>query len=116
MPHIILETTSDVAENQDVVDILERLVAKLATFETISSASIKGYHSLRNTWVMGEGAPSGFVHCEVAILSGRSPELVQSIANGMYEELKSAFPSSQESGEASITLELREMDKETYRK
>ena len=27
MPHIILETTSDVVENQDVVDILEALVA-----------------------------------------------------------------------------------------
>ena len=72
MPHIILETTSDIVENPDVVDILERLVAKLATFETVSSKAIKGYHGLRNTWIMGDGAPAGFVHCEVAILTGLS--------------------------------------------
>jgi 5-carboxymethyl-2-hydroxymuconate isomerase len=116
MPHIIVETTSDVVENQDIVDILERLVAKLATFETIAASSIKGYHGLRHTWINGEGAPAGFIHCEVAILSGRRPELVQEITDGMYAELKSCFASSAESGEAGITLELREMAKETYRK
>jgi 5-carboxymethyl-2-hydroxymuconate isomerase len=116
MPHIIVETTSDVVENQDIVDILERLVAKLASFETITPASIKGYHGLRNTWINGEGAPAGFIHCEVAILSGRQAELVQKITDEMYVELKSCFASSVSSGEAGITLEVREMQKETYRK
>lgn len=116
MPHIILETTSDVVENQDVVDILEALVAKLAGFESISPASIKGYHSLRNTWVIGEGGPHGFVHCEVAILSGRPEELVQEITDGMYAALLNEFARSKESGEAGITLELRQMEKATYRK
>ncbi|MEI7575953.1 MAG: hypothetical protein WCK51_03600 [Armatimonadota bacterium] len=116
MPHIILETTSDVVENQDVVDILEALVARLAGFESISPASIKGYHSLRHTWVMGEGGPHGFVHCEVAILSGRPEELVQEITDGMYAALLEGFSRSKESGEAGITLELRQMEKATYRK
>ncbi|MDH4387450.1 MAG: hypothetical protein QE269_01850 [Fimbriimonas sp.] len=116
MPHIILETTSDVVENQDVVDILEALVLKLAGFESISPASIKAYHSLRHTWVMGEGGPHGFIHCEVAILSGRPEELVQQITDGMHAALLEAFPRSHESGEAGITLELRQMEKVTYRK
>lgn len=116
MPHIHLETTSDVVENQDIQDILDSLVAKLATFETISSSAIKGYHSLRSTWSMGEGAPEGFVHCTVSILAGRPEELRVAIADGMYTALKENFPMSADSGEASITLELREMDKLTYRK
>ena len=116
MPHIILETTSDVVENQDIVDILETLVAKLATFESISPSSIKGYHSLRNTWIIGEGGAHGFVHCEVAILSGRPEDLVQQITDGMYAALIESFSRSHESGEAGITLELRQMEKATYRK
>lgn len=116
MPHLHLETTSDVAENQDIQDILERLVAKLATYETIAAASIKGYHSLRSAWFMGAGAPEGFVHLTVQILAGRPDDLRVKIADGMFEELKACFPMSVESGEASFTLELREMDKLTYRK
>ena len=116
MPHIILETSSDVVENQDVVDILEHLVRKLGTFDTIGSHAIKAYHSLRHTWLIGEGGPHGFIHCEVAILNGRPRELVNTIADGMYEELLACFHASRDSGEAGITLELREMDKETYRK
>lgn len=116
MPHIILETTSNVVENTDAVDILEKLVAKLASYETIKPASIKAYHSLRNTWLIGEGGAHGFVHCEVAILTGRDDALKTAIADGMYEELRSCFTASTEHNEAGLTLELREMDAAIYRK
>lgn len=116
MPHICLETTSDVVENQDVVDILQRLVDKLAEFDSIGPHAIKAYHSLRNTWIIGEGGPDGFVHCEVAILTGRSADLKKEISDGMYAELLDCFHRSAESKEAGITLELREMEKEFYRK
>lgn len=116
MPHIHLITTADIAENPDNLDILERLVLKLSGFETVSSASIKAYHTLKNTWVMGEGNKPGFVHCEVAILTGRPLELKQKISQEMYAELKECFPISLENQDASFTLELREMDSETYQK
>jgi 5-carboxymethyl-2-hydroxymuconate isomerase len=38
------------------------------------------------------------------------------IADEMFAELKACFSMSVESGEASLTMELREMDKLTYRK
>ena len=116
MPHIRLQTTSDVVENQDLVEILERLVAKLASFETVSPPAIKAYHNLQHTWLIGDGGPHGFIHCEVAILSGRPKELKNAIADGMYAELLDCFSASRDSKEAGITLELREMDKEAYRK
>lgn len=116
MPHIHLETTADLHENGNIPDILEALVSKLCTFETVDSKSVKAYHLLRSNWVMGEGAPPGFAHCTVAILSGRPPELKQAIASGMYAELKQQFAFSLENGEVSLTLELRDMDRETYHK
>jgi 5-carboxymethyl-2-hydroxymuconate isomerase len=116
MPHIKLQTTSDVVENQDLVEILERLVAKLASFESISSHAIKAYHNLQHTWLIGEGGAHGFIHCEVSILTGRTAELKATIADGMYAELLECFAASRDSKEAGITIELREMEKETYRK
>lgn len=116
MPHIVLETTADLVENALVPDILGTLVAKLASFESIDSKSIKGYHTLRSVWAMGEGAPTGFVHCTVAILRGRSDTLRQEIADGMYQVLLEQFAESKSAGEANPTLELREMDALTYRK
>lgn len=116
MPHIRLETTGDVVENQDAVDILQRLVEKLAAFDTVAPKSIKAHHTLVKEWIIGEGGPSGYIHCEVAILTGRSEDLRKAISDGMYEELLDCFQESKSSGEAGITLELREMDKDYYRK
>jgi 5-carboxymethyl-2-hydroxymuconate isomerase len=116
MPHIHLETTADLPENANIPDIIEALVAKLSGYETVQSKSVKAYHTLRSNWHMGDGAPAGFAHCTVAILTGRPLELRKSISAGMYEELKTHFTMSLENQEVSITLELREMDAETYMK
>jgi 5-carboxymethyl-2-hydroxymuconate isomerase len=116
MPHIILETTSDLPENANVPDILEALVAKLSSIETIDAKSIKAYHTLRMVWSMGEGAPSGFAHCTVAIVTGREEALRKKISDEMYAVLRQEFAQSLEHGEVGITLELREMNKDTYRK
>lgn len=116
MPHIHLETTADLAENAHIPDILENLTARLASFETIDSKSIKAYHTLRSVWAMGEGAPPGFAHCTVGILSGRPVELRQKMSHGLYEVLKSEFATSFEAGEVGLTLELREMNRDTYHK
>lgn len=116
MPHIHLETTADLPENANIPDILEALVRTLCTFDTIASESVKAYHLLRSNWAMGEGAPPGFAHCTVMLMSGRDLALRTKIADGMYAELKSHFTMSLSANEVAITLEIREADRETYRK
>ena len=116
MPHIHLETTSDLEENAKLPDILEALTSALATHESISSKAIKSYHTLRSVWVMGDGAPPGFAHCEVAILEGRSTELRQEMAKSLMTVMRVEFAESLEAHLASVSLELREMDKDTYQK
>jgi 5-carboxymethyl-2-hydroxymuconate isomerase len=116
MPHIILETTSDLPENANVPDVLDALVEKLASFDTIEAKSIKAYHSLRSVWSVGEGHAPGFAHCTVKLMTGRAPELKKQIATGLFQVLKEAFADSVGSGEAGVTLELHEMDRDTYQK
>ncbi len=116
MPHIHLETTSDLVENAKLPDILESLTLCLSSHETMASKAVKSYHTLRSVWVMGEGAPAGFAHCEIAILNGRPLELRQRIAQSMMEVMRVHFAESIADGLVSVTLELREMDKDTYQK
>lgn len=113
MPHIHLQTTGD----QDRIPaVLDSLVSLLASFDTIQSASIKGYYTHRTVWAMGEGAMPGFIHCEIALLSGRSLELRKSIGVAFEDRLKEMFSDVLDAGAAKITVEVREMDTETYRK
>jgi len=116
VPHIVLETTADLPENADVPDILEALVATLAAQETIDPKSLKAYHDLRSNWTMGEGAPEGFAHCTIMLLTGRPPELRKAIAIAAMATLKERFAASLEANEVSLTLEVREMDAATYLK
>ncbi len=116
MPHIHLMTSANLVENVDVPDILRSLVETLSKMETVSSAAVKAYHTMHNTWEMGDGAPHGFASCQVSILTGRSPELKQAIADAMWATLSDCFSQSKDAGEVSLTLEVREMEAATYRK
>jgi len=95
---------------------LEALANKLSSFESIDSKAVKAYHTLRSNWQMGAGAPAGFAHCTVCLLRGRPVELRKQVADGVYDVLKRCFAQSVEAREISLTLELREMDADTYRK
>lgn len=114
MPHIHLEATANLVELSDIAKILQDLAAKLSTFETVSPPAVKAYFTQRQVWAVGEGGAKGFVHCTVAVLSGRPLELRKRIADGITELLRTSFSRSLECGDAALTLELREMDKETY--
>ena len=116
MPHILLTTSANLVENTDIPDILRELVAELCRHESIDSKAVKSYHSLFHTWAMGEGAPAGFAHCTLSLITGRHAELRKSISDAMCARLRECFKSSLDVGEVSLTFELREMDAETYRK
>jgi 5-carboxymethyl-2-hydroxymuconate isomerase len=116
MPHIHLETTSDLPENADIPDILEALVCELCKHDNVRSDSVKAYHSMRSNWVVGNGHPDGIAHCTVSILTGRPAELRQAISKAMAATLKKCFAESLDNGEVGLTLELREMDATTYQR
>ncbi|AIE84996.1 5-carboxymethyl-2-hydroxymuconate Delta-isomerase [Fimbriimonas ginsengisoli] len=114
MPHLVLETTADLPENANVPDILEALTEELATYETVASASIKAYHTLRSVWHMGAGAPPGFAHLTVLVLTGRPLELRKRMVAGMMRVLRDHLSESLQANEVAVSVELREMDRDTY--
>ena len=116
MPHIHLQTSADLTENTGISEILEKLVGALCEIETIDPKAVKAYHSLRSVWAMCDGSEPGFATCEVAVLAGRPEELRVKIADAMFAALQAAFAQSASAGEVNLTLEVREMDRATYRK
>lgn len=116
MPHIRLECTANVAQEDHLAPILCSLVNLLAGFDTITPSSIKAYGAVRNFWAMGDGARPGFIHCEVAILTGRNAALRAEIGAAFADFLERQFAPEIASGKAGITVEVREMDALTYQK
>lgn len=116
MPHIHLETTSDLPENADVPDILEALVERLSGTEGVLPQTVKAYHSLRSVWAVGQGHPQSIAHCTVMLLEGRSEEQQMRIADALFDTLQTCFAASLEAKEVNLTLEVREMKKATYRR
>ena len=116
MPHLQLEYGGDVAEKGELKSILEELVAKAGTFDTVASKALKAYVRESPVWTTGEGHPPGFVHLTFCVLEGRSIDLLGQMADGLYEVLKSRFATSVDRGSVALSLEVRLMMASTYRK
>lgn len=114
MPHILLETTSDLAENGAIPQILEALSNTLGEFDTIDPIAIKARHALRPVWFMNEGAPAGFAHLTVSLLDGRPVALRKEITEKMFLCLKSHLADSLEANLVAVSVEVREMVRDTY--
>ena len=116
MPLISLEITPDLIENDEIPEILSRLVDTVSQQESVDSKAVRAGHSMVRLWAMGSGAPRGFAHCQVAILAGRPIELQQRIANAVMETMKECFHRSLQASAVNVSLELREMQPATYLK
>ncbi len=114
MPHIHLETTSDLPANADVPDILAAMVEELCRLDTVEAQTVRAYHSLRSNWVMGEGAPPGFAHVTISAFRGRPVEWRKSVSAAMIRVLRQFLASSLEAHEVLVTVEVREMEPESY--
>lgn len=111
MPHLQLEMSRGLAIVTDVKALLSQLVAEFCTHETIDSKSVKAYARVSDNWVMGEGAPPEFIHLAICVLAGRDPSLIRRISDSLYSVLKARVQT-----EASVTLEVRQMDPAAYHK
>lgn len=116
MPHIRLTISQNVRSQAAFDRLLPELVSLLCSFESISPASVKAYGDVREFWSMGEGAPAGFIHCEVSLLSGRAADLRGKIASAFHDCLSDHFRLLVDAHDAGVTVEIREMDAAAYRK
>lgn len=116
MPHLQLELSRDIAEGIDLDEVLAALADELASLETVDPKSVKAYARVADSWAMGKGAPVGFAHLTVCVLAGRTTSWEAQTSDRIYAQMRGLFGGLKETDRVSLTLELRRMDPETYRK
>ncbi len=114
MPHISVEISGNVARPGRLKPLLAELAERLGQTESIEEDAVKAYLSVREHFATNPSGPPGFAHVEVALMKGRPLELRQQIAESMREIIAAEFVEKIGHNEIAITVEIREMDPDTY--
>jgi 5-carboxymethyl-2-hydroxymuconate isomerase len=115
MPQVILEYSANIKRPVEAGKILGGLAAVVSAASGIEISNFKSRVLKREKFVVGDGQGGGsFVHLEVGILSGRPPDVKRRIGKDCLEYLEECFEDEAERHELQITVEIREMDKESY--
>jgi 5-carboxymethyl-2-hydroxymuconate isomerase len=117
MPHLILEYSNNLADPLDHQALFAELHAALERFELFQPTEIKSRAIAHEHYRVGSGAPeSVFVHLTVAILSGREVALRQQLSTELLGVLREALARTWRERPCDVTVDVREMQRETYGK
>jgi len=115
MPHLTLEYSDNLPETPDFGALFARLHAGLVEHGPFQLSQIKSRAIPCNQFLIGTGLPESiFVHLTVAILDGRPSAQRKQIGEHLLAVLREAFAPSWKNRPCDITVEIREMSRETY--
>ena len=114
MPHIKVNLSASVARPGRFKPFLAELANTLGSFESIEPAAVKAYLVVNDHFATTAEGPPGFAHIEVSLMRGRPLEMRQQIGAALRSILEAEFEEKVAHGEISLTVEVREMDPETY--
>jgi 5-carboxymethyl-2-hydroxymuconate isomerase len=117
MPHLTLEYSNNMGEPFDIPLLFERMARTLLDYPPIRIEDIKcraiGYDQFR----VGVGKPdSAFIHLSVDIMVGRTPDQRKTLSQAMLVLLEEAFHDVFTSQPCDITVNIREIDRDSYGK
>lgn len=115
MPHFVLEYSDNILEELDYKDFFKRLHTLLVENGPFNLSDIKSRAICHQQFYVAAGQESNaFVHLTLSIFEGRDLGLRQELGEKILAFLKGEFARFFEKLNCSFTVEIREMDKETY--
>ncbi|MBX3107853.1 MAG: hypothetical protein KF743_01600 [Fimbriimonadaceae bacterium] len=111
MPHIQVDHSPDF----DPSPLLPLLTTELSAIESVDPAAVKAYCRPAAAFSPGTGAPKGFIHLSVCVLAGRPGSVLAQMADRL-DSVARTYLAGRVPYPMSLTLEIREMDPQTYRK
>jgi len=115
MPHFVLEYSDNILEEVDHKDFFKKLHTLLVENGPFNISDIKSRAICHQQFCVADGQESNaFVHLTLSIFKGRDLGLRQAVGEKILAFLKEEFPGSFQKLNCSYTVEIREMDKETY--
>ena len=116
MPHLVVEYTGNLRERFDAHATLAKLNQELDAVGEFVSEDIKSRAHALEAFVVGvAGREEAFIHVELAILAGRSPELKELVLQrllGVLREQAVAPPGMR----MQITVRIVDIDRHGYAK
>lgn len=115
MPHCVLEYSSNVVDRIDTRAFFLELHQTIIKSGPFNLDQIKSRAVCRDEFVVGDGNPDkSFVYLQISILSGRDKGIRTTLSQRALKLIEIYFPKTHASGTCSMTVEIREMDKETH--
>lgn len=111
MPTLKLFVSDGAIEEARAVRLLENLCDAISNFETVDPKTIKAGVVTMGPALNNSPVKKGFLCLEACILTGRPPELKARMADA----LKGVLDSLVGDDGLSLTVEIREMDRDFYR-
>ena len=115
MPHFVLEYSDNILEEVDFKDFFKKLHTLLVDVGPFNLSDIKSRAIRHQEFYVASGQESNaFVHLTLSIFKGRDLSIRQAVGERILAFLKGEFAHSFEKLNCSYTVEVKEMDKETY--
>jgi 5-carboxymethyl-2-hydroxymuconate isomerase len=114
MPHIIVECSRNIAAAPDVPELLQSLHRTMTAQEGVDEVKVKTRLLSLSHSIVGKSAPEegAMVHVTLLLLEGRAPEVKKAYGAALHKALSEHLKSRY--SEASLTVEIRDMVRETY--
>jgi 5-carboxymethyl-2-hydroxymuconate isomerase len=117
MPHIILEHSPNIVENVDFKHLFSRMHTALTDMGIFKLEDFKSRVSVAEHHYIADGNENNaYVHVELAVLSGRGLDAQNEAGARVMGILRETFADSLYERTCVLSVEVREMNRDTYRK
>ena len=115
MPHLTLEYTENVSQGIRPGELLPQLHEVLAREAGVDFGNCKSRAIRRDDYCIGQGeARQAFVHLEIRVLEGKSPEIKMAIGERSLAVLEEHLGLSAAELNVQLTVEIVDMQREGY--
>ena len=115
MPHFVLEYSDNIREKAGHEALFKQLHEILVTKGPVPLKAIKSRAIMHRDFRVGDGNKSNaFVHLTLSLMKGRDLALRKAMGEALFACVKDAFAQSSKELNCSFSLEIREMERETY--
>jgi 5-carboxymethyl-2-hydroxymuconate isomerase len=115
MPHLTLETTSNLSPLPGVSGLLLGLHRLLEKEAGIALENCKSRHREARVSLVGSGGPGkAFAHLDIRLLEGRTQEVLGRVGRVALQALTAFLAEAGEGLDLQITVEVQELRRATY--
>jgi 5-carboxymethyl-2-hydroxymuconate isomerase len=111
MPHIIVEYSANLETRTDIPDLLTRLHAAALETGVFPIGGLRTRAARRDAYVVADSHPdNAFIHVQIRLGQGRTPDVRQKAAAHIFAALKSTTADVFATSPLGLTLEMVEID------